>query len=119
MHEIEPNSDLSTPETSPEAEAAAAAASDDSARLTDEATRLTPRPSGDFVTIARFEDHLEAEVARGVLEAAGIPCFLHGENANSLIPAAFGVRLQVAPGDEADARTVLESDAAPGEVPPT
>jgi hypothetical protein len=86
---------------------------------TDEGNGFVTNERTDMVTIARFEDHLEAEVARGVLEAAGIPCFLHGENANNLIPAAFGVRLQVAPGDEADARTVLETDAAPGEVPGT
>lgn len=88
-------------------------------QLTDEASGFVKNESTDMVTIARFDDHLAAEVARGVLEAAGIPCFLHGENANNLIPAAFGVRLQVAPGDEAEARAVLETDAAPGEVPGT
>lgn len=98
---------------------AADAPQDTAERLTDEASGFTTNRSTDLVTIARFEDHLEAEVAKGALQAAGIPCFLHGENANNLLPAAFGVRLQVAPGDEADAREVLETEAADGEVPGT
>jgi hypothetical protein len=52
---------------------------------------------------------MEANMARSALESAGIPAFLQGENANSLIPVAFDARLQVRPEDEAAARRVLDS----------
>jgi hypothetical protein len=53
-------------------------------------------------------------VARAALESANIPVFMQGENANSLIPVAFGARVQVRPQDEATARAVLaEFEASP------
>jgi hypothetical protein len=59
------------------------------------------------VTVAEFPDPATANVARMALESAGIPVFLQGENANSLLPVAFEARLQVRPEDEASARQVL------------
>jgi hypothetical protein len=61
----------------------------------------------DLVTIAEFPDPATANVARTALESAGIPVFVQGENANSLLPVAFEARLQVRPMDEAAARRVL------------
>lgn len=69
-------------------------------------------PEG-MVTVARFESPVEAQIAKGVLESAGIDCFLVGENVNSLLQAAFRVRLQVRTEDEEAARELLgpaESD---------
>jgi len=60
-----------------------------------------------FVTIARFEDPMEAQMAKGLLETAGFECFLQGENANQLLGAAFRARLLVHRKDETDARGLL------------
>jgi len=69
-----------------------------------------------FVTVARFEDPMEAQMAKGLLETAGFECFLQGENANQLLGAAFRARLMVHRGDEIDARGLLSrasEDGAP------
>ncbi len=68
----------------------------------------------ELVTIATYPEPMEASLARTELEAAGIPVFLQGETANSLIPVAFVSQLQVYASDEAEARKLLESmDDAP------
>ena len=59
------------------------------------------------VTVAEFPDPATANVARTALESANIEVMMQGENANSLLPVAFGVRLMVRPGDEAAARALL------------
>ena len=64
-----------------------------------------------MVTVGRFESPLEAQMAKGMLESAGVECFLVGENANSLLPAAFRVRLQVRVEDEAAARELMAQSA--------
>lgn len=69
------------------------------ARNEDEASRL--------VTVGAFPDPATAQMARTALEAAGIPVFLQGENANNLIPVAFFARVQVRSEDEEAARDVL------------
>ena len=66
-------------------------------------------PAEGLVTIAEFPDPASANVARMVLDAAGITSFLQGENANNLIPVAFAARLQVRPEDEAAALELLAS----------
>ena len=48
-----------------------------------------------FVTVGEFIEPVDAQMAKGVLESAGIECFLQGENANSLLALAFRARLQV------------------------
>lgn len=63
-------------------------------------------PEG-LVTVGRFESPLEAQIAKGMLESAGIETFLVGENANNLLQAAFRVRLQVRREDESAARAFL------------
>ena len=60
------------------------------------------------VTIATFPEPMEANMARSALESAGIPCWINGENANTMIPIAFTAQLQVSVGDEAAAREVLQ-----------
>lgn len=84
-----------------------------------------PTPPEGMVTVARFESPVEAQMAKGLLESYGIECFLVGENANSLLQAAFRTRLQVRVEDEAAARDLLvqqpsdETAPEPGPDPPS
>jgi hypothetical protein len=65
----------------------------------------------EYVTVGKFMEPVDAQMAKGLLESAGIECFLQGENANNLIAMAFRVRLQVHHKDEAAAREMLGSEA--------
>jgi hypothetical protein len=60
-----------------------------------------------LVTVASFPEPADANLARSVLEAAGIEAYLR--SANSMIPVAFESELQVRAADEAAAREALES----------
>jgi len=66
-----------------------------------------------MVAVAKFYDPSEAQMAKGALEAAGIECFLAGENANQMI-AALSTRLLVKREDEDAARELLERPAEDG-----
>jgi hypothetical protein len=60
-----------------------------------------------LVTVATFLEPIEAEMAKGRIESAGITVFLSGENARMMEPGLGPLRLQV-PSDEAeDARAIL------------
>jgi hypothetical protein len=61
----------------------------------------------ELVTIAKFLEPVNAQLAKGVLESAGIASFLQGENANSMMAFAFRARLQVERRDEVAARELL------------
>jgi hypothetical protein len=62
-----------------------------------------------MVTVERFTDMLQAELAKGRLDSAGIHCFLAGENAGLLYGNGLdGVSLQVSAAEEADARAILD-----------
>ncbi len=61
----------------------------------------------ELVGVAGFRDPSEAQMAKGMLEAAGIECLLQGENANALYPGALRVSIQVREADEAAARALL------------
>jgi Putative prokaryotic signal transducing protein len=63
-----------------------------------------------FVTVGKFLEPSNAQMAKGALESAGIQCFLQGENANSLLALAFRARLLVHQRDEAAAREILGGD---------
>lgn len=67
----------------------------------------------EVVTIARFTEPLEAEMAKLRLESAGIEVFLSGENAAIMEPGLGSLELQVSSEDETDARAIL---ADPGEA---
>lgn len=60
-----------------------------------------------FVTVGKFLEPTNAQMAKGMLESAGIDCFLQGENANSLLALAFRARLLVHKRDEEAARQLL------------
>jgi hypothetical protein len=72
-------------------------------------TEQTEEQSGEqMVTIERFRDMLQAEMAKGRLDSAGIRCFLAGENAGLLYGNGLdGVLLQVSAAEEDDARAIL------------
>jgi hypothetical protein len=82
----------------------------------DELTTKAELDSEQFVMVARFIDPVEAHMARGVLESANLECFLQGENANSLLGAAFRARLLVHRRDEAAAKELLTSPAEEGDA---
>ena len=63
-----------------------------------------------FVTVGKFLEPSNAQMAKGALESAGIECFLQGENANSLLALAFRARLLVHKQDEEAAREILGGD---------
>jgi len=67
----------------------------------------------DMVTIASFNEPLEAEMAKLRLESAGIHVFLSGENARIMEPGLGPLRMQVSAEDEADARAILADPGAP------
>jgi hypothetical protein len=67
---------------------------------------------GEMVTVGKFLEPLDAQMAKGMLESAGIACFLQGEQANNLLALAFRVRLQVAVEDEAAAKELLAESGA-------
>jgi hypothetical protein len=68
-------------------------------------------PTEEMVTVGRFESPVEAQMAKGMLESAGIEGFLTGENANNLLQSAFPVSLQVRQEDEAPALELLAQPA--------
>lgn len=74
----------------------------------------------DTVTIARFTEPLEAEMARLRLQSAGIETFLSGENAGIMEPGLGPLQLQVSAEDEADALAILDDPGLkPDESPDT
>ena len=60
-----------------------------------------------LVMVGRYLDPSEAQMAKGMLESAGVECFLQGENANAMVPMAFRVRLEVQKKDEVEAKALL------------
>ena len=66
----------------------------------------------EVVTVADFAEPLEAEMARGRIQSAGIEVFLAGENARILEPGLASLRLQVAAADAEDARAILADAGA-------
>lgn len=63
-----------------------------------------------LVMVGRFLDPSEAQFAKGMLESAGVECFLQGANANAMVPLAFRVRLSVRAADR-DTALVLLAEA--------
>jgi hypothetical protein len=70
-----------------------------------------------FVTVGRYMDPVEAHMAKGVVESAGLECFLQGENANNLLGVAFRARLLVHRRDEAAAKELLSGGEPSDEAP--
>lgn len=66
----------------------------------------------EVVTVAKFNEPLEAEMAKLRLESAGIETFLSGENARILEPGLGPLQLQVRASDRTDAIAILEDPGA-------
>ena len=81
-----------------------------------DATQPVLYSEDELVTVAEFPEPATANVARSALESAGVEVFMQGENANSLLPVAFEVRVMVRPGDEATARAILSDFEAQPET---
>jgi len=71
----------------------------------------------EFVSVGGFMQPTEAQMAVGMLEAAGIECVLQGENANNMLAFAFRVRLKVRREDEETARELLKAARDDEETP--
>ncbi len=73
-----------------------------------------------LVTIARFRDNFEADLAREFLADKGIQAFLQNELVYSMLPGIlpgkFDIELQVASGDETRARELLAEQQNTPEV---
>jgi hypothetical protein len=80
-------------------------------------TPLSPG-SDELVTVATFNEPVDAGLAHAALESAGIASLLRSANANSLLPFAFESQLQVRSSDEAAALEILGSaiDSPPSEA---
>ena len=76
------------------------------------------RSMDDFVTVGKYLGPTEAQIAKGMLEAAGIECFLQGENANNMLALAFRARLKVHVWDEAAALELLAESDSQGKFAP-
>lgn len=72
----------------------------------------------EVVTIASFNEPMEAEMAKLRLESAGIEVFLSGENARIMEPGLGPLQMQVSSDDEADARAILADPGAPPDTTP-
>lgn len=70
---------------------------------------LSSKRGNDFVTVGKYMAPTTAQIAKGILEAAGIECFLQGENANNMLALAFRARLKVRQRDKEAAVDLLES----------
>jgi hypothetical protein len=65
--------------------------------------------SDDFVTISTHTTIVEAELAKSILESAGIEAYIHAPYANALYPGVLGeIMLQVKKEDLAKAEEALE-----------
>ncbi len=76
--------------------------------------------SKDLVTIRKFNDNFEADLAKALLEDHGIQAFLTNELIYSMIPGIaperFYIELQVATSDVESAEAVLENQLANSEI---
>jgi hypothetical protein len=74
--------------------------------------------ANEFVTVGKFLEPTAAQIAKGMLEAAGIECLLQGENANNMLALAFRARLKVRQRDEEAALDLLASTESDIALPP-
>lgn len=60
-----------------------------------------------LVTVANFRTRLDAEVAGGLLAAAGIPFLIQSGEGMGIVPAPAGADLKVNPEDAERAHAIL------------
>jgi len=68
-----------------------------------------------LITIDNFPDNISANLAKGILEAEGIPCYLKNDSIIGIRPelsvAFSGISLQVKEEDAKKAKEILEMTA--------
>ena len=71
-----------------------------------------------LITIARFEDYIEAEMAKQRLDDLGIKSVVTGQNVANVysgVPAMMNIELQVVETEAQGAREILESQKGRGQ----
>jgi hypothetical protein len=66
-----------------------------------------------LVTVAQFDDYIEADLARQLLQDEGIQAFVMGQNVGNVysgVPAAIAIELQTAESQAEEARKILEAN---------
>jgi hypothetical protein len=66
--------------------------------------------SADLVSISTFRSTADAQIAKGVLDEAGIESMMRADNAGGMYPAISGAELLVRSEDVAKAREVLGAE---------
>lgn len=69
--------------------------------------------TSDLVTVSTFRSTVEAEIAQGVLEEAGIESMIRSDNAGGMYPAIDGAALVVRSEDAEKAAEALNSPGLP------
>jgi putative signal transducing protein len=64
--------------------------------------------SSDLVTLSTFRSSADAQIAKGVLDAAGIDSMIRADNAGGMYPAISGAELLVRSEDLEKARDALQ-----------
>jgi hypothetical protein len=71
-----------------------------------------------LVTVARFADYMEADLARQLLEDEGISAFVMGMNVGTVysgVPAVTDIHVQTPESQAREAREILEAHRHPQE----
>lgn len=66
-----------------------------------------------LVTVARFSDYIQADLARQLLQDEGIEAFVMGGNVGNVysgVPAAIDIELQTPESQAQEAREILEAN---------
>ncbi|MSO57158.1 MAG: DUF2007 domain-containing protein [Acidobacteria bacterium] len=74
----------------------------------------------ELVVVRTFGDHFAADVAKSALDAAGIECFVRGDDAGGMRPHlgfSNGIDLIVRAEDAPEAQSILEQQTNPDENP--
>jgi hypothetical protein len=73
--------------------------------------------TSDLIAVATFPSVADAQIARGVLDEAGIESMLRSDNAGGMYPALGGTELLVRAEDLARAAEALHSPRAGATLP--
>ncbi len=67
--------------------------------------------SSDLTVAATFHSVAEAQIAKGMLDAAGIQCMIRSDNAGGMYPSLAGAEILVRTEDAERAEQALQHDA--------
>lgn len=68
--------------------------------------------SSSLITISTFRSATDAQIAKGILDEAGIESMIRADNAGGMYPAISGAELLVRPEDSARAHDALTGAGA-------